>query len=156
LKIIVIAVGNRMPSWVQEAVAIYQKRFPPEMRLEFHEIPPQRRDGRGSELKAMEKEGKAILEAIPKRSYVIALDERGRQFTSEELSRKVSSWEGMGCDIALLVGGPNGLTDECRQRASELWSLSKLTLPHPLVRVFLAETLYRAYSISAGLPYHRA
>ena len=156
MKILVIAVGNRMPAWVQEAVAIYKKRFPPEMRLEFHEIPPQRRDGRGSEIKAMEKEGKAILEAIPKKSYVIALDERGRQFTSEELAKKVSSWEGMGCDIALLVGGPNGLTDECRQRASELWSLSKLTLPHPLVRVFLAETLYRAYSISAGLPYHRA
>ncbi len=151
-----LAVGNRMPSWVQEAVAIYQKRFPPELRLEFREIPPQRRDGRGSEIRAMEKEGKALLEAIPKKSYVIALDERGRQHTSEELAKKVSSWEGLGCDVALLVGGPNGLTDECRARASELWSLSKLTLPHPLVRVFLAETLYRAYSIGAGLPYHRA
>ncbi|MGN0908155.1 MAG: 23S rRNA (pseudouridine(1915)-N(3))-methyltransferase RlmH [Succinivibrio sp.] len=156
MKIAVIAVGNRMPSWVQEAVAAYQKRFPPELRLEFREIAPQRRDGRGSEIKAMEKEGKAILEAIPKKSHVIALDERGRQYSSQELALKVSSWEGMGCDIALLVGGPNGLTDECRQRASELWSLSRLTLPHPLVRVFLAETLYRAYSISAGLPYHRA
>lgn len=145
-----------MPSWVQEAVSGYQKRFPPELKLEFREIPPQRRDGRGSEIRAMEKEGKAILDAIPKKTYVIALDERGRQYTSEELSKKVASWESMGCDIALLVGGPNGLTDECRQRASELWSLSKLTLPHPLVRVFLAETLYRAYSIFAGLPYHRA
>ncbi len=156
MKIVVIAVGNRMPKWVQTAVDEYSKRFPSELKLEFREIAPQRRDGRGSEIKAMEKEGKAILEAIPKKSYVIALDERGRQFTSEELSKKVGSWESMGCDIALLIGGPNGLTDECRQRASELWSLSKLTLPHPLVRVFVAETVYRAYSIYAGLPYHRA
>lgn len=156
MKLLVIAVGNRMPKWVEAAVSEYQKRFPRELKLEFREIAPERRDGRGSEARAMELEAKQILAALPKRCHVVALDERGKQYSSEELAGRVEAWESAGCDIALVVGGPNGLTDEVRSRADELWSLSRLTLPHPLVRVFLAETLYRAWSISAGLPYHRA
>jgi 23S rRNA (pseudouridine1915-N3)-methyltransferase len=156
VKLLVIAVGNRMPKWVEAAVSEYQKRFPRELKLEFREIAPERRDGRGSEARAMELEAKQILAALPKRCHVVALDERGKQYSSEELAGRVEAWESAGCDIALIVGGPNGLTDEVRSRADELWSLSRLTLPHPLVRVFLAETLYRAWSISAGLPYHRA
>ncbi len=156
MKLLVIAVGNRMPKWVEAAVSEYQKRFPRELKLEFREIAPERRDGRGSEARAMELEAKQILSALPKRCHVVALDERGKQYSSEELAKRVEAWESSGCDIALVVGGPNGLTDEVRSRADELWSLSRLTLPHPLVRVFLAETLYRAWSISAGLPYHRA
>ncbi len=156
MKLLVIAVGNRMPKWVEAAVSEYQKRFPRELKLEFREIAPERRDGRGSEARAMELEAKQILAALPKRCHVVALDERGKQYSSEELAGRVEAWESAGCDIALIVGGPNGLTDEVRSRADELWSLSRLTLPHPLVRVFLAETLYRAWSISAGLPYHRA
>ncbi|MDY6322337.1 MAG: 23S rRNA (pseudouridine(1915)-N(3))-methyltransferase RlmH [Succinivibrio sp.] len=156
MKLLVIAVGNRMPKWVEAAVSEYQKRFPRELKLEFREIAPERRDGRGSEARAMELEAKQILAALPKRCHVVALDERGKQYSSEELAGRVEAWESLGCDIALVVGGPNGLTDEVRSRADELWSLSRLTLPHPLVRVFLAETLYRAWSISAGLPYHRA
>ena len=156
MKLLVIAVGNRMPKWVEAAVSEYQKRFPRELKLEFREIAPERRDGRGSEARAMELEAKQILAALPKRCHVVALDERGKQYSSEELAGRVEAWESLGCDIALIVGGPNGLTDELRARADELWSLSRLTLPHPLVRVFLAETLYRAWSISAGLPYHRA
>lgn len=156
MKLLVIAVGNRMPKWVEAAVSEYQKRFPRELKLEFREIAPERRDGRGSEARAMELEAKQILAALPKRCHVVALDERGKQYSSEELAGRVEAWESLGCDIALIVGGPNGLTDEVRARADELWSLSRLTLPHPLVRVFLAETLYRAWSISAGLPYHRA
>ena len=103
-----------------------------------------------------ELEAKLILEALPKKAYLIALDERGKQYTSVELSQKVGSWQSLGSDVVLIVGGPNGLTDEVRNKANELWSLSKLTLPHPLVRVFLAETIYRGYSIYANLPYHRA
>ena len=106
--------------------------------------------------KAKELEAKLILEALPKKAYLIALDERGKQYTSVELSQKVGSWQSLGSDVVLIVGGPNGLTDEVRNKANELWSLSKLTLPHPLVRVFLAETIYRGYSIYANLPYHRA
>lgn len=145
-----------MPAWVETAVAEYQKRFPREMQLIFKEIAPIKRNGKNSDEHAKELEGQLILDAIPKRSYVVALDERGRQYDSIQLSERVGAWQDLGMDVVLLVGGPNGLTDECRSRAQEMWSLSKLTLPHPLVRVFLAETLYRAWSIYEGLPYHRA
>ena len=155
MKIILLAVGTKMPSWVTTAFEDYQKRFPKEMNFELQEIPPCKRFSKGSEEKAKEAEAKLILEAIPKKAYIIALDERGKQYTSIELSKKVGQWQQLGCDVVLLVGGPNGLTDEIREKANELWSLSKLTLPHPLVRVFLIETVYRGYSIFANLPYHR-
>jgi 23S rRNA (pseudouridine1915-N3)-methyltransferase len=145
-----------MPSWVKEAFNDYQKRFPPEMKLVLEEIAPVKRNGQNSDAKAKELEAKMILEALPKKAYIIALDERGKQFTSLELGDKVGSWQNLGMDVVLIVGGPNGLTDEVRSKANELWSLSKLTLPHPLVRVFLAETIYRGWSIYANLPYHRA
>ena len=156
MKIILLAVGTKMPGWVQEGFNDYQKRFPSEMKLVLEEIPPVKRNGKGSEEKAKVLEAKLILEALPKKAYIIALDERGRQYTSLEMGQKVGSWQSLGMDVVLIVGGPNGLTDEIRQKANEMWSLSKLTLPHPLVRVFLAETIYRGYSIYANLPYHRA
>ena len=156
MKIILLAVGTKMPGWVQEGFNDYQKRFPSEMKLVLEEIPPVKRKGKGSEEKAKELEAKLILEALPKKAYIIALDERGKQYTSLEMGQKVGSWQSLGMDVVLIVGGPNGLTDEIRQKVNEMWSLSKLTLPHPLVRVFLAETIYRGYSIYANLPYHRA
>ncbi|SFS69468.1 23S rRNA (pseudouridine1915-N3)-methyltransferase [Succinivibrio dextrinosolvens] len=156
MKLIIIAVGNKMPSWVTEAFTDYQKRFPPEMKLVLEEIAPVKRNGKNSDEKAKEQEAKMILEALPKKAYIIALDERGKQFTSLELGDKVGFWQNLGMDVVLIIGGPNGLTDEVRNKANELWSLSKLTLPHPLVRVFLAETIYRGWSIYANLPYHRA
>lgn len=156
MKIILLAVGNKMPNWVTTAFNDYQKRFPSEMKLELVEIAPVKRNGKNSDQKSKELEGKLILEALPKKAYLIALDERGKQYTSIELSDKVGKWQSLGMDVVLIVGGPNGLTDEIRDKANELWSLSKLTLPHPLVRVFLAETIYRGYSIFANLPYHRA
>ena len=145
-----------MRSWVTEAFTDYQKRFPPEMKLVLEEIPPVKRNGKNSDNKAKEQEAKLILEALPKKAYIVALDERGKQYTSLEMGDKVGKWQNLGMDVVLIVGGPNGLTDEVRNKANELWSLSKLTLPHPLVRVFLAETIYRGYSIFANLPYHRA
>ena len=156
MKIILLAVGTKMPSWVTEAFTDYQKRFPPEMKLVLEEIPPVKRNGKNSDNKAKEQEAKLILEALPKKAYIVALDERGKQYTSLERGDKVGKWQNLGMDVVLIVGGPNGLTDEVRNKANELWSLSKLTLPHPLVRVFLAETIYRGYSIFANLPYHRA
>ena len=156
MKLIIIAVGNKMPTWVTEAFTDYQKRFPPEMKLVLEEIAPVKRNGKNSDEKAKEQEAKMILEALPKKAFIIALDERGKQFTSLELGDKVGVWQNLGMDVALIIGGPNGLTDEVRNKANELWSLSKLTLPHPLVRVFLAETIYRGWSIYANLPYHRA
>ena len=156
MKIILLAVGTKMPSWVTEAFTDYQKRFPPEMKLVLEEIPPVKRNGKNSDNKAKEQEAKLILEALPKKAYIVALDERGKQYTSLEMGDKVGKWQNLGMDVVLIVGGPNGLTDEVRNKANELWSLSKLTLPHPLVRVFLAETIYRGYSIFANLAYHRA
>ena len=156
MKIILLAVGTKRPSWVTEAFTDYQKRFPPEMKLVLEEIPPVKRNGKNSDNKAKEQEAKLILEALPKKAYIVALDERGKQYTSLEMGDKVGKWQNLGMDVVLIVGGPNGLTDEVRNKANELWSLSKLTLPHPLVRVFLAETIYRGYSIFANLPYHRA
>ena len=156
MKIILLAVGTKMPSWVTEAFTDYQKRFPPEMKLVLEEIPPVKRNGKNSDNKAKEQEAKLILEALPKKAYIVALDKRGKQYTSLEMGDKVGKWQNLGMDVVLIVGGPNGLTDEVRNKANELWSLSKLTLPHPLVRVFLAETIYRGYSIFANLPYHRA
>ena len=156
MKIILLAVGTKMPSWVTEAFTDYQKRFPPEMKLVLEEIPPVKRNGKKSDNKAKEQEAKLIIEALPKKAYIVALDERGKQYTSLEMGDKVGKWQNLGMDVVLIVGGPNGLTDEVRNKANELWSLSKLTLPHPLVRVFLAETIYRGYSIFANLPYHRA
>ena len=151
MKIILLAVGTKMPSWVTEAFTDYQKRFPPEMKLVLEEIPPVKRNGKNSDNKAKEQEAKLILEALPKKAYIVALDERGKQYTSLEMGDKVGKWQNLGMDVVLIVGGPNGLTDEVRNKANELWSLSKLTLPHPLVRVFLAETIYRGYSIFANL-----
>lgn len=145
-----------MPHWVTEGFSEYQKRMPPHIKLELKEIAPEKRFGKGTDLKAKEKEAQEILNAIPKKAIVIALDERGKEHTSFELAEKIAKWQSSGMDVALLVGGPDGHTDEVRAKADELWSLSKLTLPHPLVRVFLAETIYRAYSIDANLPYHRA
>ncbi len=156
MKIHLLAVGTKMPAWVSTAFEEYQKRLPDHFALMLHELPMERRDGRSSAQKLMEKEGELILKAIPKRAYVIALDERGREMTSVELSHKVEKLQSQGTDAVIIIGGPDGLAPVVKAQAHELWSLSKLTLPHPLVRVVLAETLYRAWSISAGLPYHRA
>ncbi len=126
------------------------------MTLSLKVLPTAKRSAIITEDQARLEEAELILKNLPKKSYVIALDERGAQFDSVTLAKKVGDWQGLGMDVTLIIGGPNGLTDEIRQRARELWSLSKLTLPHPLVRVFVAETLYRAWSIYANLPYHRA
>ncbi|HIV15768.1 MAG TPA: 23S rRNA (pseudouridine(1915)-N(3))-methyltransferase RlmH [Candidatus Avisuccinivibrio pullicola] len=155
MKITLIAVGNKMPKWVESGFSEYQKRLPPEMTLTLHEIAPGKRLNPAATAKARLKEEEATLAAIPEGAYVIALDERGREFSSHELSDKLTALKRDYSQLALLVGGPEGHTDAVRRRAHELWSLGRLTLPHPLVRVVLAETLYRAYSISAGLPYHR-
>ena len=114
MKIILLAVGTKMPYWVQEGFNDYQKRFPSEMKLVLEEIPPVKRNGKGSEEKAKELEAKLILEALPKKAYIIALDERGKQYTSLEMGEKVGSWQSLGMDVVLIVGGPNGLTDEIK------------------------------------------
>lgn len=145
-----------MPGWVESGYQEYAKRLPPECALHLVEIEPGHR-GKGANVEiARREEGGRLLAALPKGVQVIALDERGRAWSTAELSRQLAAWLAEGRDLALLVGGPEGLDPTCRERADRLWSLSPLTFPHPLVRVILAEQLYRAWSLLTGHPYHRA
>lgn len=152
MRLSIIAVGKRMPGWVETGVGEYTKRLPPHWQFALREITPEAR-GEGARRKARESE--AMLAAAGER-YLIALDEGGRQHDTAALARRLEHWQGLGRDVALLVGGADGLHDDVRARCDEIWSLSALTFPHPLVRVILVEQLYRAQSLLAGHPYHRA
>jgi 23S rRNA (pseudouridine1915-N3)-methyltransferase len=144
-----------MPGWVDTAFREYAKRLPAQCSLDLVEIEPGHR-GRGANAEvARRTEGERMLAAIPKGARVIALDGRGRSLSTEQLAKELAGWMAGGRDLSLLVGGPEGLAKPCVTRAERLWSLSPLTFPHPLVRVILAEQLYRAWSILKGHPYHR-
>ena len=155
MKLLVIAVGQRVPDWAQTAWADYAKRFPPELRLELKAIKTEPRSGGKTTEQIMAAERQRIEAAIPAGTHVVALDERGSALTTAALAAKLSQWQGQGGDVALLIGGPDGLHPALRQAAHERIRLSDLTLPHALVRVLLVEQLYRAWSINAGHPYHR-
>jgi 23S rRNA (pseudouridine1915-N3)-methyltransferase len=156
MKISLIAVGTRMPAWVEAGVAEYRKRLPPEIQFDTREITLGKRGKNADIARAMAEEGAAMLAAIAPRDRVIALDVLGKSLSTEQLAAKLAAWQMDGDDISLLVGGPDGLANVCLERASERWSLSALTLPHPLVRVLLAEQIYRAWSINHNHPYHRS
>lgn len=155
MKLLVIAVGQRMPDWAQTAWADYAKRFPPELRLELKAIKTEPRSGGKTTEQIMTAERQRIEAAIPSGTHVVALDERGSALTTAALAAKLNQWQGQGGDVALLIGGPDGLHPALRQAAHERIRLSDLTLPHAMVRVLLVEQLYRAWSINAGHPYHR-
>ena len=155
MKLLVIAVGQRVPDWAQTAWADYAKRFPPELRLELKAIKTEPRSGGRTTEQIMTAERQRIEAAIPSGTHVVALDERGSALTTSALAAKLSQWQGQGGDVALLIGGPDGLHPALRQAAHERIRLSDLTLPHAMVRVLLVEQLYRAWSINAGHPYHR-
>ncbi len=156
MNIHLIAVGDKMPHWVQEGYLEYARRLPPECALKLSEISARHRGKNADIARITRDEGRQMLDAIPKGGRVIALEVNGRSWSTEDLSRQLENWMTGGQDIALLIGGPEGLSAECRERADQLWSLSPLTLPHPLVRVVVAEQLYRAWSILRNHPYHRA
>ena len=155
MKLLVIAVGQRVPDWAQTAWADYAKRFPPELRLELKAIKTEPRSGGKTTEQIMAAERQRIEAAIPAGTHVVALDERGSALTTAALAAKLSQWQGQGGDVALLIGGPDGLHPALRQGAHERIRLSDLTLPHAMVRVLLVEQLYRAWSINAGHPHHR-
>ena len=145
-----------MPAWVASGYAQYAKRLPGECALHLVEIDPGHR-GKGADLeRARRDEGERLLRALPKGALPIALDERGESWDTARLATELAGWLGGGRDLALMVGGADGLAPECLARAERRWSLSALTFPHPLVRVILAEQLYRAWSLVQGHPYHRA
>jgi len=155
MHIHLIAVGQKMPGWVKTGYDEYAKRLPANFSLKLVEISPGQRSKSSDPKRAIEEESQKILNAIPNGAHVIALDERGKQWTTLKLADNMRDWMQDGRDVALLVGGPDGLSQEVKQRAEQLWSLSQLTLPHPLVRVFLSEQIYRAWSVTQGHPYHR-
>ena len=155
MKISLICVGTKMPAWVEAGVAEYRKRLPPEFNFEIRELPLAKR-GKGSDIgRAIAQEGEAMLAAINPADKVIALDVQGKAVSTEALSESLDDWLMDGDNISLLVGGPDGLCPRCLDLASQKWSLSALTLPHPLVRVLFVEQLYRAWTILSNHPYHR-
>jgi len=155
MKLVLIAVGSKMPAWVQTGFDEYARRFPRDMPLELIEIPAGKR-GKNADIKRiLEQEGEKMLAAVPRGSKIVTLEVTGDNWSSPTLATKLTDWQRDGRDVCLLVGGPEGLAPACIAASEAKWSLSALTLPHPLVRVVLAESLYRAWSICTNHPYHR-
>ena len=156
MKINLIAVGTKMPVWVGAAVAEYKKRLPANFELIVTEISLSKRSKANPDIARMcENEGKSLLNAVSRNQYIIALDVKGRSHSTEVLANKVNKVMENGQGLALLVGGPDGLSRKCLETANEIWSLSALTLPHTIVRIVVAEQIYRVWSVLAGHPYHR-
>lgn len=150
-----IAVGSRCSQWAETGFQDYQKRLPAECKLNLITIPLSKR-GKNSEIsKHIAEEEKKILAAIPKRSRIIALDVQGQMWNTQQLAQSLQRWQLERQDVSLLIGGPDGLGDACKKIAERIWSLSSLTLPHALVRIVVAEQLYRAWSLLSNHPYHR-
>lgn len=156
MKVRLISVGTKMPRWVQEGVEEYRKRIANELGFSLLELPMAKRGKTQSAAQCREREGESILAALSDADYVVSLEVGGRVLDTPALAQRLEHFKREGRNISLLVGGPDGLSSACGQRADESWSLSALTLPHPLVRVLLVEQLYRAMSLSKGHPYHRA
>lgn len=171
MQIHLLSVGRRMPGWVDAGFSEYAKRLPPSCALRLIEVEPAAR-GKGlarartkagmraqvppaERARLLADEGERLLKAIPSHAFTVALDVRGRLWSTEKLAVELEGWLASGRDVALLVGGPDGLSDACLARAQQRWSLSALTFPHPLVRVILAEQIYRAWTLTQGHPYHR-
>jgi 23S rRNA (pseudouridine1915-N3)-methyltransferase len=154
MKLRIISVGHKMPDWVEIASAEYIKRMPRELSLEIIEIKPEKRAAGNSTQNIQHAEAKRILDAIGK-DFLVACDERGQELTTLQLAEKLQTWQTLGRDVSLVIGGADGLDTSLKQRADLLWGLSKLTLPHAFVRVLLCEQLYRAHSVTQGHPYHR-
>ena len=155
MRVSLIAVGTKMPALVSQGVEEYGKRMPREWKLEWREIPLARRGKDANAQQLCAREGEQILKAVPAGDRVIALDVRGKRLSTEQLAEQLKDWQMSGDSYSLLIGGPDGLCPACLERADKRWSLSDLTLPHPLVRILLAEQLYRAWTITVNHPYHR-
>ena len=154
MKLVVVAVGQRVPAWAQAAWDDYAKRFPPELRVELRAV---KTEARGSKALAtlLGAERERIRSAITPGSRIVALDEHGTSLTTVALAQRLTQWQLGGGDVALVIGGPDGLDADFKRAAHERIRLSDMTLPHAMVRVLLVEQLYRAWSINAGHPYHR-
>jgi len=155
MQLIIAAVGHKMPAWIEDGFGEYAKRMPPDCRIHLKEIKPVERSGSKTAETAMALERAKIEAVLPKGARLIALDERGKDVTTMQLSQLLTQWQQDGRDVAFIIGGADGLDPELKSRADNLLRISSLTLPHGMVRVLLAEQLYRAWSITQNHPYHR-
>lgn len=155
MRIVLVAIGERMPGWVRAGFDEYARRLPRELRLELHEVRAGRRTQGADIARVLADEGERLLAAVPAGARAVALERTGRMLATEELARELDAQLARGQDLALLAGGPEGFAPGCLARLPERWSLSRLTFAHPLVRVVVAEQVYRAWSILKQLPYHR-
>ncbi|WP_027855635.1 23S rRNA (pseudouridine(1915)-N(3))-methyltransferase RlmH [Marinobacterium litorale] len=155
MRIRLIAVGGKMPGWVTEGYEEYTRRLPADFRIELVELALGHRGKGADTARAIRSEGDAMLAAIGKGDRVVALTVDGRSWSTEKLAEQAEQWRMSGQNLSLLVGGPDGLDPRCVAAADQKWSLSALTLPHPLVRIVLAEQLYRAWTLLHGHPYHK-
>lgn len=154
MRILLLAIGDKLPAWAETAVADYVKRMPREARVEVVPIRPEKRAGQSADrIKALE--AARILEKLPSGCALVAMDEHGRELNTRELAQTLDTWLHSGRDVALVIGGADGLAPDILSRAETTLSLSRLTLPHALARVLLAEQIYRAWSLLANHPYHR-
>ena len=155
MQLIIAAVGHKMPGWIESGFGEYAKRMPPECRLQLKEIKPVERSGGRTAETVMAQERSRIEDAIPKSARIIALDERGKDLTTMQLAQQLEQWRQDGRDVAFVIGGADGLDAGFKSSADMLMRISSLTLPHGMVRVLLAEQLYRAWTITQNHPYHR-
>ena len=156
MHIRLIAVGDRQPAWVLQAFDQYVRRLPRQWQLRLDVVATARRGNDGDTAKARSTETRKVLDKLQPAEQVVLLDETGRQWSSAELAAQLRIWQDAGRDLAFVIGGPDGMDEECHQRADLRWSLSNLTLPHGMARVLVAEQLYRAWTMTTGHPYHRA
>ena len=155
MRIKLIAIGTKMPQWVQQAYKEYAQRMPPICQLELIEIAAKKRGKNADTTRILRDEAQLLQEAIPKGTLIIALDRKGKHIDTSDLAREMQNWIDDSQNVAILIGGPEGIDPCFLQNTQKKWSLSALTFAHPVVRVMLAEQLYRAWSINANLPYHR-
>ncbi len=156
MKLRLLAVGQKMPAWVSEGYQEYARRMRGDCMLELIELTPGRRTQNADISRIVSKEGEQMMAKMGKSNRVVALDVLGKPWSTEKLAQQLSSWQLDGRNVDFLVGGPEGLAPDCLAKADQKWSLGPLTLPHPLVRIVLAEALYRAWSLNHNHPYHRA
>ena len=155
MKLLILAVGNKMPAWITEGFNEYTKRMPREATISLIEIKPEARNSGKTATQIMEAEAQRIRAALPNGALCIALDEHGTTPTTKQLSQQMQDWMQRGCDVAFIIGGADGLHESVKHLAQQLMALSAFTLPHGMVRVVLAEQLYRAHSLLHNHPYHR-
>lgn len=155
MKAHIVAMGSKMPSWIEEGFKEYYQRLSTQWSIKTHWIPLNKRSKTSNLDKILSQESHKMLQAIPDKAYVIALDQGGQSWSTEKLAQNCSQWQQLGQPICFMIGGPEGLAQTCLKHADEHWSLSKLTLPHPMVRVILMEQLYRAWSLLNNHPYHK-